>query len=98
MDDKEYNTLCEKLFDKIESFLDANHEDLEYDNNGEILEIAFDDRRKIVVSRQRPLREVWLADRSGGFHFRMEDDWIDTRSGDAFMTCLKECIRRGLEQ
>jgi len=93
MDEKEYNTLCESFFGELEGYLESLDGDFDFDNNGQICEIALDDGRKIVVSRQPPLREIWLADRSGGFHFRREgDDWIDTKSGESFRERLDACL------
>jgi CyaY protein len=43
---------------------------------------------------QPPLHELWLAARSGGFHFRYggEDRWLDTRSGEDFFAVLSTCL------
>ncbi|MEO8484994.1 MAG: iron donor protein CyaY [Betaproteobacteria bacterium] len=47
-----------------------------------ILEIAADEGGKVIVNRHAPNREVWVAARSGGFHFRAVDGlWRDTRGG-----------------
>jgi CyaY protein len=60
-----------------------------------ILEIACEDGSKVIVNRHAPNRELWVAARSGGFHFRAEGGrWRDTRGGlelgEALARILKE--------
>ena len=50
---------------------------------------------KIIINRQTPLLEIWVAARSGGFHFKKADDgWRDTRSQEL----LEELLARVLAQ
>jgi len=54
-----------------------------------VLEIEFDDGSKIVVNRHTPAREIWVAARAGGFHFRREGaEWRDTRDGTELFAAL----------
>ena len=47
-----------------------------------MLEIEFADGSKIIVNRHGAAREIWVAARSGGFHFRWDGAaWRDTRDG-----------------
>jgi CyaY protein len=56
--------------------------DVDWTLNDGILEIEGDDG-KLVVNRHLPNREIWVAARSGGYHFRPQGGrWRDTRSGD----------------
>jgi CyaY protein len=51
--------------------------------------LVFSDRSQIIINLQKPLHEVWLAARSGGYHFRWHaGQWIDTKSGDEFFAAL----------
>ena len=44
---------------------------------------------KLIVNRHVPNREIWVAARSGGFHFRAVDgQWRDTRNGDELGAAL----------
>lgn len=55
--------------------------DCEYRGDG-ILEIEFDNGSKVIINRNTSAREIWLAARSGGFHFRWTaEQWVDTRDG-----------------
>ncbi len=93
MDTKEYNQSCERAFEEIDACLEGLDGDFDFDNNGEICEVSFPDGRKIVINRQPPMREIWVADRSGGFHFRNVDGaWVDTRDGTPLLERLRMCV------
>lgn len=88
MTESEYLGLTDELFRGLEQDLEAA--DLDYElAPGGILEIEFDDGSKIVINRQTPMREIWVAAKSGGFHYRWQDGgWRDTRAGDEFFAAL----------
>jgi len=65
-----------------------------------ILEIECADGGKLIVNRHVPNREIWVAARAGGFHFRADGDvWRDARSGGELAAQLKGLLRdqAGLE-
>lgn len=88
MTESEYLQATETLFRKLEQDLEAA--DLDYElAPGGILEIEFDNGTKIIVNRQTPMREIWVAAKSGGFHYRWRGDaWRDTRGGDELYAAL----------
>jgi len=60
---------------------------------GGVLELEFGDGSKIIINRHTAAREIWLAARSGGYHFRPEGDrWIGTRNGEELMAAVGRCI------
>ncbi|MDQ2137238.1 iron donor protein CyaY [Alcaligenaceae bacterium A4P071] len=86
MNDTEFLALTEKVLDTIESQADdwaATHDiDIEATRNGNVLTLVFDDEIHIVVNSQAAMQEIWVAARSGGFHYRFEGEhWHDTRGG-----------------
>lgn len=83
MDDKEFNRLAELVLARIEAGLDACAADLDFElAAGGVLEIEFADGSKIIVNRHAVAQEIWVAARSGGFHFRWNgSDWCDSRDG-----------------
>ncbi|HMM53519.1 MAG TPA: iron donor protein CyaY [Candidatus Desulfobacillus sp.] len=83
MDETEFNALAESALARLEQALDGCEAELDYElQPGGVLEIAFADGSKIVVNRHAAAREIWVAARSGGFHFRPEGGrWIGTRDG-----------------
>ena len=83
MNDSEFNTLADAALSRIETGLDACDADLDFAMvSAGVLEIEFADRSKIIVNRHGAAKEMWVAARSGGFHFRWDGDvWRDTRDG-----------------
>ncbi len=64
--------------------------DIECSRSGNVLEIEFiDNGSKIIVNTQAPMREIWVAARAGGFHYRLTDGrWLDTRDGSELFASL----------
>lgn len=92
MDDKEFNALTDQAFQEIEAALEAADIDFETVTGG-VLEIEFDDGGKIIVNRHAIAKEIWVAARSGGFHFRWDGgQWCDTRDGIALMSRLAALV------
>ena len=83
MDDKEFNREADSVLAKIDQALEASGADLDFElQAGGILEIEFADGSKIVINRHAVAREIWVAARAGGFHFRWQNGaWHDTRDG-----------------
>ena len=78
----------------LDRALDASDADADWSLNDGILEIDCDDRGKLIVNRHVPNREIWVAARAGGFHFRAADGiWRDTRSGEELAAALKRLLR-----
>jgi CyaY protein len=67
--------------------------ELDVDLEAGILTLTCADGSRIIVNRQTPNREIWVAARSGGFHFSSrEGAWRDTRSGDELFASLARVI------
>lgn len=90
MDDKEFNALADAALVRIEAAVEACGADLDFEPQpGGILEIEFGDGSKIIVNRHGVAREVWVAARAGGFHFRWDGTaWRDTRDGEELLAKL----------
>ena len=66
---------------------------IEPNRSGNVLELEFDDGAKIIVNLQTPMREIWVAGRAGGFHFRRDGArWVDTRDGTELFALLSRLI------
>jgi len=73
----------------LDAALSDSATDLDWTLNDGILELECDDGSKIIVNRHVPNREIWVAARSGGFHFRPRGGrWLDTRSGEELGAAL----------
>jgi CyaY protein len=96
MSETEFLDLAETTLDAIESALDRlNDEDLldvECKRSGNVLEIEFlDNGSKIIVNSQAPLQEMWVAAKSGGFHYkRVDGEWRNTRDDTELFAALSQ--------
>jgi CyaY protein len=78
----------------LDRALEASEADVDWNLVDGILEIAIEDGGKVIVNRHGPNRELWVAARNGGFHFRAEGGrWRDTRSGDDLGATLAAILR-----
>lgn len=88
-----YAQLCDELFARLEELLDERADDLDYESNGSICEVTLGNGDALVINRQPANEEIWLAAKSGGYHFRHVDGaWQDTRDGAEFFARLRECL------
>jgi CyaY protein len=93
MNDSEFHQLADRLMLKIEETLDEfeGDADIDYETNGGVMTLTFENGSKIVINRQEPLHQVWLATKSGGYHFTLRDNqWLCDRSGREFWSLLTE--------
>ena len=93
MTDQEFMDRAEALLTGVEAGCDRINEqtDADIDNQrvGGMITLTFANRSQIVINLQKPLHEVWLAARSGGYHFRFDgSQWMDTKGYGEFFACL----------
>ena len=88
MTESEYTHLAEATLNRLETLLDEAGIDTERAGDG-VLELEFEDGSMIVVNKQAAAREIWVAAKSGGFHYRWNGhDWVDTRGDEELFTAL----------
>ncbi|RLA05625.1 MAG: iron donor protein CyaY [Gammaproteobacteria bacterium] len=76
MDESIFNQVIDELLLTIEDAIDDSGLDIDYDTIAGILTLEFDDQSKIIINRQTPLKQLWIAARSGGFHLDyVEKNW-----------------------
>jgi iron-sulfur cluster assembly protein CyaY len=96
MTESEFNELADAVFAHIQQVIDASGTDIECSINGPVLELEFDDDSKIIINRHAPNREIWLAARTGGFHYAFEDGkWLSRRDGSELFGRLGELVQSG---
>jgi CyaY protein len=93
MTDLEYMDQAEALLARIEACCDRINEqtDADIDNQrvGGMVTITFANGSQIIVNLQKPLQEVWMAARAGGFHYKFDGQrWLDTKGGGEFFANL----------
>ncbi len=94
MNETEFLTQSGATLTRIEEAIEATGIDADLERKGDgILEIEFDNGSKVVVNSQTPMRQIWVAAKSGGFHFEFKDGiWRDTRSGEALYDTLSRVV------
>ena len=94
MNDTEFEALSEATLAQIEAAVEACGADIDLDRkDGGVLEIECAGGGRLIVNRQRPAREIWVAARSGGFHFRWDGAaWRDTRDGGELFAALSRIL------
>lgn len=93
MEESAFLTMTDRIFNQLITQLDNADADLECLLSGNVLEIECEDGSKIIVNRHTPNQELWIAAKSGGFHFRhTNDQWADTRSGEDFYAALSRVL------
>jgi len=77
----------------IDAAVDRSDADVDWSLNDGILEIDCGANGKLIVNRHVPNREIWVAAKSGGFHFRADHGcWRDTRSTDELPAKLERLL------
>ncbi|WP_137939398.1 iron donor protein CyaY [Chitinivorax sp. B] len=93
MNESDFLDAAEAVFDRIEAAIDRSGLDIECNLNESVMELEFDDGTKIIINRHTPNRELWIAAKSGGFHYAWRDDtWRNTRDGSEFFASLGHLI------
>lgn len=92
LSDADYHARSHALLARIEAqvdaWLDDDVVDIDSHRTGGLLELSMPGGSKIVINTQPPLQEIWLAARSGGYHFKWDGtQWVD-REGQEFLARL----------
>jgi len=100
IDDKQFYQLGSNLLQSIEAALETADDQLDLDldverQGGNVINIRFRDKSVIVVNTQPPLHEIWVAAKSGGYHYRWAGSmaaplWLDTKTGRELLSDLSE--------
>ena len=103
MTETEFLARCETILDGLESQSDdwvSMHDlDIEAHRSGNVLTLVFDDAIQVVVNSQTPMKEMWVAAPSGGFHYRFDgQQWMDTRGGPHMAEALSQIVSEATGQ
>jgi CyaY protein len=90
MNEADFDRLAGAALQQIERQLEGSGMDADFElKEGGVLEVEFADRSKLIVNRHAAAREIWVAARSGGFHFRWDGAaWRNTRDGTELFSAL----------
>jgi len=93
MDESEFIALTDRALRAIGEAIDASETDLDWSENDGVLTIECPDDSRVIVNRHLPNRELWVAARTGGFHFRSDGiAWRDSRSGEELSAALARLL------
>ena len=96
MTDLEYLEAAEQVLRRIEAACDRINDDTDADIDnqrvGGMITLTFENKSQIVVNLQKPLQEIWMAARAGGFHYKFDgSQWLDTKGNGEFFVHLSRC-------
>ena len=92
-DESEFIVLTDRVLEAIASTLDSADADLDWELNDGVLTLDCAASGKVIVNRHLPSRELWVAAKAGGFHFRSEDGAWRDRNGAELGTTLARLLR-----
>ena len=91
MTESEFNRLANAALAHIETAVDNGDGDAECNRSGNVLEVEFGSGQKIIINRHDVNREIWVAAKSGGFHYALQDGaWRSRRDGSELFGKLAE--------
>jgi CyaY protein len=96
MTDLDYLNHAEKALAAVERACDrindASDADIDNQRTGGMITLTFANRSQIIINLQKPLQEIWMAAKAGGFHYKFNNgEWLNTKDGSGFYTALTEC-------
>ncbi|RIY39387.1 iron donor protein CyaY [Psittacicella hinzii] len=77
----EYLERIDQIWDEISQTLEEHEIDVDAYVIGSVFTIEAADKSQVVINRQQPKLELWLASTAGAYHFSYVpevDDWINT--------------------
>lgn len=93
MTDSEFMDQAEMLLKAIEGNCDRINDqmlaDVDNQRSGGMVTLVFENQSQIVINLQKPLHEVWMAAKSGGYHYKFNSSqWVDTKAHGEFFENL----------
>jgi CyaY protein len=94
MTPSEFDRLADAMLERIARSVEESGADCDCEPKGSgVLELEFADGTRIVVNRHSAAHQIWVAARSGGYHFRWTgSDWVDTREGGELLAALSKLV------
>ena len=94
MTSSEFDSLADAMLERIARAVEESGADCDCEPKGSgVLELEFADGSRIVVNRHSAARQIWVAAKSGGYHFRWNgSDWVDTREGGELLAALSRMV------
>lgn len=96
MTDLEYQDHAEQALNAVERACDRINDetdaDIDNQRTGGMITLTFANRSQIIINLQKPLQEIWMAAKAGGFHYQFKHgQWLGTKDGREFFASLSQC-------
>jgi len=93
MNDSQYNLLADEIILQIEEAVEDCGTDIDFEGVGGMLTLTFKNGSKVIINKQAPLHEIWVATKFNGHHFQCENgQWTDKRGGGELWQFLSTAI------
>ena len=93
MNEKQFTQNLDELMMAIEDAIEEAGLDIDYETAAGILTLTCENGSQVILSRQTPLLQLWLAAKGGGFHFDFDSgkgDWVC--NGETLSVVLNRCL------
>jgi len=91
--------MVDDILIQLEEALDVCEVDIDYESAEGILTLTFLNGTKIILNKQAPLHQLWVATKFNGHHFNFQEEkWIDERTGVEFWSFIDEAASKQAEQ
>ena len=95
MNDSQYNLIADELLLAVEEAVEDCGHDIDYEGVSGLLTLTFKNGTKIIINKQAPLHEIWVATKFNGHHFAYHNQqWQDKRAGDEFWQFLSSAVSK----
>jgi len=98
MNDTQYNVMTDELILAVEEAIEDCGVDIDYEGVSGLLTLTFKNQTKIIINKQAPLHELWVATKFNGHHFHYDgNEWIDKRGGGEFWQFISAAVSKQAE-
>jgi len=99
VNESEFNVLAEDLVESLDQALEACGADLDVETSSGLLTITCEATgTQIIISRQPAMAQIWMAAKSGGFHFNYDAGvWLCSTTGQTLPDMLSAALSQQCE-
>lgn len=99
MNDSQYNLAADDILLAVEQAIEDCGVDIDFESVGGLLTLTFKNNSKIIINKQAPLHEIWVATKFNGHHFHCQNEqWIDKRGGDELWQFLSDAVSKQADE
>ncbi|MBV8211232.1 MAG: iron donor protein CyaY [Burkholderiaceae bacterium] len=95
MTESEFHERSEAALQALERAVDESDAGVDCSRSGSVLTLELENDTKLIVNTQLPMRQIWVAARSGGYHFAYDESggrWLDTRDGTELFAAVSRLL------